>query len=70
MRKALQTLKDNRRGKDPRVDLIEVALRGGKPGFEKIIKLSDDLTAKFQDEQKEDDEKNRARRDFVASRLA
>ena len=39
MRKALQTLKDNRRGKDPRVDLIEVALRGGKPGFEKIIKL-------------------------------
>jgi predicted nucleic acid-binding Zn-ribbon protein len=57
MRKALQTLKDNRRGKDPRVDLIEVALRGGKPGFEKIIKLIDDLTAKLQDEQKEDDEK-------------
>merc|ERR1719506_1946554 len=35
LRKALQTLKDNRRGSDPRVDLIEVALRGGKPGFEK-----------------------------------
>jgi peptidoglycan hydrolase CwlO-like protein len=57
MRKALQTLKDNRRGNDPRVDLIEVALRGGKPGFGKIIKLIDDLTAKLQDEQKEDDEK-------------
>merc|ERR1719265_1420013 len=57
LRKALQTLKDNRRGADPRVDLIEVALRGGKPGFEKIIKLIDDLTAKLKDEQAEDDEK-------------
>ena len=36
---------------------LEVALRGGKPGFEKIIKLIDDLTAKLQDEQNEDDEK-------------
>jgi len=57
LRKALQTLKDNRRGNDPRVDLIEVALRGGKPGFEKIIKLIDELTAKLKDEQAEDDEK-------------
>jgi septal ring factor EnvC (AmiA/AmiB activator) len=57
LRKALQTLRDNRRGNDPRVDLIEVALRGGKPGFEKIIKLIDELTAKLQEEQKEDDEK-------------
>jgi len=57
LRKALQTLKDNRRGNDPRVDLIEVALRGGKPGFEKIIKLIDELTAKLKEEQAEDDEK-------------
>merc|ERR1719502_2664968 len=57
MRKALQTLKDNRRGNDPRVDLIEVALRGGKPGFGKIIKLIDDLAAKLKEEQAEDDEK-------------
>jgi len=57
MRKALQALKDNRRGSDPRVDLIEVALRGGKPGFEKIIKLIDELTAKLKEEQAEDDEK-------------
>ena len=57
LRKALQTLKDNRRGADPRVDLIEVALRGGKPGFEKIIKLIDELTAKLKEEQAEDDEK-------------
>jgi len=57
MRKALQALRDNRRGSDPRVDLIEVALRGGKPGFEKIIKLIDELTAKLKEEQAEDDEK-------------
>jgi peptidoglycan hydrolase CwlO-like protein len=57
LRKALQTLKDNRRGSDPRVDLIEVALRGGKPGFEKIIKLIDELTAKLKEEQAEDDKK-------------
>merc|ERR1740117_614716 len=57
MRKALAVLKDNRRGRDPRVDLIEVALRGGKPGFEKIIKLIDDLTAKLKEEQAEDDKK-------------
>merc|ERR1719156_519514 len=57
MRKALQTLKDNRRGSDPRVDLIEVALRGGKEGFGQIIKLIDELTAKLKDEQAEDDKK-------------
>jgi len=57
MRKALQTLKDNRNGNDPRVDLIEVALRGGKAGFEKIIKLIDELTVKLKEEQAGDDEK-------------
>jgi len=57
MRKALAVLKDNRRGRDPRVDLIEVALRGGKPGFEKIIKLIDELSAKLKEEQAEDDKK-------------
>jgi len=55
LRKALQTLKDNRRGNDPRVDLIEVALRSGKLGFEKIIKLIDELTAKLKEEQAEAD---------------
>jgi len=57
MSKALQTLKHHRHGKDPRVDLIEVALRGGKEGFGQIIKLIDELTAKLKDEQAEDDKK-------------
>ena len=54
---ALQALKDNRRGKDHRVVLIEVALRGGKPGFEIIMKVIDELTAKLKEEHAEDDEK-------------
>jgi len=57
MRGAMTALSNNRRGADPRVDLIEVALRGGKVGFEKIIKLIDELTAKLKEEQAEDDEK-------------
>jgi len=57
MRSAMTALSNNRRGADPRVDLIEVALRGGKVGFEKIIKLIDELSAKLKEEQAEDDEK-------------
>jgi len=57
MRGAMTALSNNRRGADPRVDLIEIALRGGKVGFEKIIKLIDELTAKLKEEQAEDDEK-------------
>jgi len=57
MRGAMTALSNNRRGADPRVDLIEVALRGGKVGFEKIIKLIDELTAKLKEEQAEDDKK-------------
>jgi len=57
MRSAMSALSNNRRGADPRVDLIEVALRGGKVGFEKIIKLIDELTAKLKDEQAEDNKK-------------
>jgi chromosome segregation ATPase len=57
MRSAMTALSNSRRGADPRVDLIEVALRGGKVGFEKIIKLIDELTAKLKEEQAEDDKK-------------
>ena len=39
---------------DPRVDLLAVALKGGKPGFGKIIKLIDELTATLKKEQKAD----------------
>merc|ERR1712159_958679 len=46
-----------RKSSDPRVDLLAVALRGGKAGFGKIIKLIDDLTATLKKEQAADDEK-------------
>merc|ERR1719215_1705341 len=41
----------------PRVDLLEVALRGGKQGFGKIIKMIDNLTAELNKQQKDDDSK-------------
>jgi len=43
--------------KDPRVDLLAVALRGGKVGFEKIIKLIDELVVTLKKEQAADTEK-------------
>jgi chromosome segregation ATPase len=46
-----------RKSTDPRVDLLAVALRGGKAGFGKIIKLIDDLTATLKKEQQEDSDK-------------
>merc|ERR1719272_2077085 len=46
-----------RKSTDPRVDLLAVALRGGKAGFGKIIKLIDDLTATLKKEQVEDTDK-------------
>jgi len=55
---ALAVLKQARNGgSDPRVDFLEIALRGGKVGFEKIIKLIDELVATLKKEQKEDDAK-------------
>jgi uncharacterized protein YgbK (DUF1537 family) len=42
---ALAALKHARTGSDPRVDFIELAMKGGKVGFEKIIKLIDELVA-------------------------
>ena len=41
----------------PRVDLLEVALRGGKQGFGEIIKMIDNLTAELKTAQKDDDDK-------------
>merc|ERR1719240_2241824 len=55
---ALAVLKHARAGgNDPRVDFIELAMKGGKVGFEKIIKLIDELVATLKQEQKEDDAK-------------
>merc|ERR1719345_41512 len=52
---ALAVLKQGRNGgKDPRVDFLEIALKGGKVGFEKIIKLIDELVATLKKEQEED----------------
>jgi len=42
---------------DPRLDLLEVALRGGKMGFGKIVKMIDDLVALLKKEQSDDDAK-------------
>merc|ERR1719379_2463095 len=44
-------------GHDARLDLLEMALRGRKMGFEKIIKMIDDLVALLAKEQLDDDEK-------------
>jgi len=46
-----------RESKDPRVDLLAVALRGGKVGFGKIIKLIDELVATLKQEGEADTEK-------------
>jgi len=52
--KALEVLRES---KDPRVDLLAVALRGGKIGFGKIIKLIDELVATLKKEGEADTEK-------------
>merc|ERR1719174_1366270 len=58
--KALNVLRAGRvakRGADPRLDLIEVAMHGGKMGFEKIIKMIDDLVVELKAEQGMDNDK-------------
>jgi len=57
MQKALNVLHSSRKGTDPRVDFLEVALKGGKAGFGKIIKIIDELVVQLKAEQKEDDQK-------------
>jgi hypothetical protein len=53
----LQTTHVKGRNGDPRLDLLEVALRGGKMGFEKIVKMIDDLVVLLKKEQADDDAK-------------
>jgi len=55
-KKALALL---RQSSDPRVDFLAIALRGGKAGFGKIIKLIDDLVAQLKTEQADDDAKKK-----------
>merc|ERR1719155_200627 len=54
--RALSTLK-SAGSKDPRIDLVQIALQGGKNGFEKIIKMIDELVVILGKEQKADDDK-------------
>jgi len=43
--------------KDPRLDFISVCMRGQKGGFEKVIKMVDDMVASLKQEQLDDDRK-------------
>merc|ERR1719171_2161107 len=56
---ALNVLRKGRnvRKADPRLDLIELAMKGGKMGFEKIIKMIDNLVVDLKAEQGIDNDK-------------
>mmetsp|Transcript_1998 Transcript_1998/g.4508 ORF Transcript_1998/g.4508 Transcript_1998/m.4508 type:complete len:691 (+) Transcript_1998:62-2134(+) len=43
--------------KDPRMDLLQLALRGQAPGFAPVLKMIDKMKALLQKEQKDDDSK-------------
>jgi len=55
-KKALVALKA-RKAVDPRVDFLEVALHGGKMGFDKIVTMVDALVVELKKDQASDDEK-------------
>merc|ERR1719359_1107026 len=48
--RAMHALKTGRKA-DPRLDLIELAMHGGKMGFGKIIKMIDELVVELKAEQ-------------------
>jgi hypothetical protein len=54
---ALRSVRSAGRKADPRLDLIELAMHGGKMGFDKIIKMIDDLVVDLKKEQSVDDDK-------------
>merc|ERR550537_388779 len=58
--RALQALRSSsagKGGKDFRLELIAMALHGGKVSFEKVIKMIDDMVALLGKEQIDDEEK-------------
>merc|ERR1719440_2551524 len=55
-KRALSTLRKANL-KDPRIDFVQVALHGGKIGFDKIVGMIDELVKVLGEEQKGDDEK-------------
>merc|ERR1719502_1485771 len=56
-KQALAALKAGRKTSDPRLDFVQVALNGGKIGFEKIVKMIDGLVATLKSEQAADNDK-------------
>jgi len=54
---SLRNIRSKAKKNDPRMDLIEMAMRGGKMGFDKIIKMIDDLVVELKAEQGIDDDK-------------
>merc|ERR1719238_2562758 len=56
---ALHSVRKASRKSDPRLDLIELAMRGGKMGFEKIIKMIDNLVVDLKAEQGVDNDKRK-----------
>jgi len=54
---ALLALKGRHGHRDPRLDLIALALRGHTAGFENVIKMIDNMVQLLAKEQKDDDEK-------------
>merc|ERR1719254_311697 len=54
---ALKSVRSFGQHADPRIDLIEMAMHGGKMGFEKIIKMIDDLVVELKKDQSVDDDK-------------
>merc|ERR1740121_3173379 len=56
-RRALTALNGARRQHDSRLSLVAMALRGSSQGFEKVIKMIDDMVALLGKEQVADDEK-------------
>merc|ERR1719183_1750488 len=56
-RQALMALQTSKGKKDYRLNLIALALRGQSKGFEKIVKMIDDMVVLLGKEQVADDEK-------------
>eukprot|EP00746_Dinoflagellata_sp_MGD_P156054 gnl/MRDRNA2_/MRDRNA2_85680_c0_seq4.p1 gnl/MRDRNA2_/MRDRNA2_85680_c0~~gnl/MRDRNA2_/MRDRNA2_85680_c0_seq4.p1 ORF type:complete len:729 (+),score=244.91 gnl/MRDRNA2_/MRDRNA2_85680_c0_seq4:77-2263(+) len=55
--KVIQAAMKSSSANSPRMDFIELALRGKKQGFEKVIKLIDDMVVTLNTEQQDDDHK-------------
>merc|ERR1719146_250044 len=55
--KIIQAAMKSSSANSPRMDFIELALKGKKQGFEKVIKLIDDMVVTLKTEQQDDDHK-------------